>query len=159
GDADAAIAHVGEIGQPEPARRMLLPEDNVPLGAVERPPGTDAPLQSAPYAGADLGMAPPNLIENRDRPQVRGALQQRHYLAVPDHGQRISPATDARRLLLRGKPGILLDAIGGGGAEPGLGRGDDRRFGLSELHIQPHLAIGDKAAREERVLLRMEEPL
>jgi hypothetical protein len=71
GDADAAIAHVGEIGQPEPARRMLLPEDNVPLGAVERPPGTDAPLQSAPYAGADLGMAPPNLIETRDRPQVR----------------------------------------------------------------------------------------
>ena len=34
GDADAATAHVGEIGQPEPARRVLLPEDDVLLGAV-----------------------------------------------------------------------------------------------------------------------------
>ena len=32
GDADAVIAHVGEIGKPQPSRRMLLPEDNVLLG-------------------------------------------------------------------------------------------------------------------------------
>ena len=38
GDADAAIAHGGEVGQPEPARRMLLPEDDVLLGPVQRPP-------------------------------------------------------------------------------------------------------------------------
>src|SRR3954470_3438421 len=55
GDADAALAHIGEIGQPEPARRMLLPENDVLFGAVERPPGADASLQSAPYAGVDLG--------------------------------------------------------------------------------------------------------
>ena len=55
---------------------MLLPEDDVLLGAVERPPSADAPLQRTPNAGADLGMAPPDLVENGDRPQARGALEQ-----------------------------------------------------------------------------------
>src|SRR5580700_9529067 len=31
GDADAAIAHAGKIGQAEPTRWMLLPEDDVLL--------------------------------------------------------------------------------------------------------------------------------
>ncbi len=125
GDADAVIAHVGEIGQPQPARRMLLPEDDVLLGAVQRPPGADAPLQRAANTGADLGMAAPDLVENGDRPQARGALEQRHHLAVPNRSQRIAPSAAARRFLLRREPWILLDAIGGGGAEPGLGRGND----------------------------------
>jgi hypothetical protein len=34
GDADAVIAHVGEIRQPQPTRRMLLPKDDVLLGPV-----------------------------------------------------------------------------------------------------------------------------
>ena len=92
------IAHIGEIGQTEPARRMLLPEDDVLLGAVERPPGADAPLQRTPNAGADLGMAPPDLVENGDRPQARGALEQRHHLAVPNSGQA-DRAVDARAAL------------------------------------------------------------
>src|SRR5438477_5973977 len=45
GDADAVIGHVGEIGQPQPTRQVFLPEDDVPLGPVERPPGADTPLQ------------------------------------------------------------------------------------------------------------------
>src|SRR6516164_2258754 len=45
GDADAVIAHVGEIGQTQPTRWMLLPEDDVPLGPVERSPAANAPLQ------------------------------------------------------------------------------------------------------------------
>ncbi len=34
GDTDREIAHIGEIGQPQPARRMLLPKDNLtwPIG-------------------------------------------------------------------------------------------------------------------------------
>jgi hypothetical protein len=64
GDADAVIAHVGEIGQPQPARRMLLPENHVLLGTVERPPGANTPLQRATDARVDLGMAPPDLVEN-----------------------------------------------------------------------------------------------
>ena len=73
GDADAMIAHVGEIGKPQPARRMALPEDDVLLGAVQRPPGTDAPLQRAADTSADLGMAAPDLVENGHRPQARRA--------------------------------------------------------------------------------------
>src|ERR1700750_180547 len=63
GDADAVIAHVGEIGKPHPARRVLLPEDDVLLGPVHRPPGPDARLQGAADTGADLGMAAPDLVE------------------------------------------------------------------------------------------------
>ncbi len=74
GDADAVIAHVGEIGKPQPTRRVLLPEDDVLLGPVQRPPGTDAPLQRAANTGADLGMATPDLVENGHRPQAWGAL-------------------------------------------------------------------------------------
>src|SRR6266853_1683710 len=75
GDADAVIAHIGEIGQPQPTRRMLLPEDDVLFGPVQRPPAADAPLQRAPDTSANLGMAAPDLIENGDRPQARGALE------------------------------------------------------------------------------------
>src|SRR5947208_5245282 len=88
GDADAVIAHVSEIGQPQPTRRVLLPEDDVPLGPVQRPPGADAPLQRAADTGADLGMAAPDLVENGDRPQARNALEQRHYLAIPNRCPR-----------------------------------------------------------------------
>jgi hypothetical protein len=44
GDADAEIAHRGEIGQPPPTGRLLLPEDDIPIAAVERPPAPDAPF-------------------------------------------------------------------------------------------------------------------
>src|ERR1700749_2346079 len=110
-------------GKPHPARRVLLPEDDVLLGPVQRPPGPDAPLQRAADTGADLGMAAPDLVENGHRPQAWGALQQRHYLAVPNLRQRIAPSAATRRSLLRRQPRILFDAIGGGGAEPGFGRG------------------------------------
>lgn len=158
GDADAAIAHVGEVGQPEPARRMFLPEDDVLLGPVQRPPGADAPFQGAADAGADLRMTPPDLAENGDRPQAWGALEQRHHLALPNHSQRVLPSATARRFLLRRQPRVLLDAIGGGGAEPGLGRGNAHRFGVAETHEQPHLAIGDVATGQGAVPHRREEP-
>ena len=76
GDADTAIAHAGKIGQTQPTRRVLLPEDDVLLGPVERPPGADATLQCTPDAGAELGMAPPDLVKDGDRPQAGNALEQ-----------------------------------------------------------------------------------
>src|SRR5215472_6491223 len=158
GDADAVIAHVGEIRKPHPARRVLLPEDDVLLGPVQCPPGTDAPLQRAANTDADLGMATPNLVGNRYRPQAWGALQQRHDLAVPNLSQRIATAAATRRFLLRQQPRILFDTISGGGAEPGFGRGNGRRLGLAETHIQPHLAVGDVAAGQAAVPHRREEP-
>ena len=44
------------------------------IGPIERPPAPDAPLQRAPDAGADLGMAPADLLENGDWPQTRQAF-------------------------------------------------------------------------------------
>src|SRR5205823_6487812 len=137
---------------------MLLPEDNVLLGPVQRPPGADASLQRAADTGADLGMAAPDLVENGHRPQAWGALQQRHYLAVPNLSQRISTSAATRRLLLRRQPWILFETIGGGGAEPGFGRGNARRLGSAETHIQPHLAVGDVAAGQAAVPHSREEP-
>jgi hypothetical protein len=52
----------------------------------------------------------------------------------------------------------LLNAIGGRGAEPGFGRGNGRRLGLAETHVQPRLAIGDVAAGQAAVPHRREEP-
>jgi hypothetical protein len=86
GDADAAIAHAGKIGQAQPARRVLLTEDDVLLGTVEGPPCADAAFQRAADIGTDLGMPPPDLVEDGDRPQARSALEQRHHLAIPDRG-------------------------------------------------------------------------
>src|SRR5580693_3222633 len=158
GDADAVIAHVGEIGKPQPARGMLLPEDDVLLGPVQRPPGTDAPLQRAANTGADLGMAAPDLVEKGGRSQPQNALEQRHHLAVPNRRQRILPPAPARRSLLRREPQVVLKAIGSGSAEPGLCCGNRRRVGLAETHVQPRLAIGDVAPGQAVVPHRREEP-
>src|ERR1700757_136838 len=146
GDIDPVIAHVGEIGKSQPSWRMLLPEDDVLLGPVQCPPGTDAPLQRAANTHADLGMATPDLVENGHRPKAWSALQQRHYLAVPNLSQRVATSAATRRFLLRWQPWILFDAIGGGGTEPCLGRGNSRRVGLAKTPVKPHLAVGDVAA-------------
>src|ERR1700760_1085039 len=97
---------------------MLLPEDDVLLGPVERPPGADAPLQRAANTDADLGMATPDLVENGHRPKAWSALQQRYYLAVPNLSERVATSAATRRFLLRRQPGILFDAIVGGGTKP-----------------------------------------
>src|SRR5438552_11930422 len=141
GDADAVIAHVGEIGKPHPARRVLLPEDDVLLGPVQRPPGTDAPLQGAANTDADLGMATPDLVENAHRPQAWGALQQRHYFAVPNLSQRIATSAATRRFLLRWQPWILFETIGGGGDEAGCVRVNAEGDGSAETHMRPRLPV------------------
>ena len=116
------------------------------------------PLQRAADTGTDLRMPAPDLVEKGDRPQARNAFEQRHHLAFPNGGQRIPPSAPARRSLLRREPEVLLNAIGAGGAEPGLGRGDARRLGLAETHVQPHLAVGDVAPGQAAVPHRREEP-
>src|ERR1700748_1159638 len=121
GDADTAIAHAGKIGQAQPTRRVFLPKDYVLLGAVQRPPGADAPLQRPTDAGANLGVASSDLIEDGDRTQAGNAPQQRHHLAIPHRSQGIAPTPLTRALLLRGQSRVLLDAISAGGAKPGFG--------------------------------------
>ena len=124
GDGDGQIGHVGEVGQAHPAGLVHLPEDDLLLGAMERPPGSDAPLQGAADAGAELGMAADDLLEDGDGPQARGGFEQRDDLAVPDASPADRGAAARAGLLLGRQPRVLLDAIGGGWAEPGLGGGD-----------------------------------
>jgi hypothetical protein len=47
----------------------------------------------------------------------------------------------------------LLDAVGGGGTEAGLGGRGTPRVVLTELRVEPHLAIGHMAAGHVRTLL------
>ena len=79
---------------------MCLAKNHILLGTVQCPPGSNAPLQRAPDARADLGVAPADLIENRYRPQFGRRLQHWHDLTVPDRCQRIGTASAARFLLL-----------------------------------------------------------
>jgi hypothetical protein len=138
---------------------MLLPKEDIPIGAVERPPAPDAPLQGAPDTGVNLGMAASDLVKNSDRSQARHALKEGHDLALPNRRQRILPSAPARCFLLRREPWVLLNAISGSCAEPGLGRGNARRLSVVQTHIQPHLAIGDVAAGQGRFLIGMKNPL
>jgi hypothetical protein len=48
----------------------------------------------------DLWMAAPDLVENGHSAQAWGALQQVHYLAVPNLSQRIATSAAPRRFLL-----------------------------------------------------------
>src|SRR5439155_18808037 len=57
-DRDAEPAHVGEVGQAHPPRRVLLTEDHIALGTIERPPSGDAPLQGPAHARRKAGLAP-----------------------------------------------------------------------------------------------------
>src|SRR5712671_2002374 len=52
-DRDAERARVGEVGQAHAARRVLLAEDHISVGAVERPPSGNAALQSPAHSRGD----------------------------------------------------------------------------------------------------------
>ena len=92
GDGDAQVGHVGEIRQTHPAGLMDLAEDDLLVRAMQRPPGTDAPLQGAARTRGQVRMAPLHLFEDRDRPQPRRRLQHRHDLGIEEVGQRIRAA-------------------------------------------------------------------
>ena len=58
GDPDGEIAHVGEIGQPHPARLVDLTEDHFLIRAVDRPPAPDPSLHGPAHAIPEIGMPP-----------------------------------------------------------------------------------------------------
>src|SRR6195256_4197094 len=158
-DHDAERAHVGEVGQAHPPRRMLLAEDHIPVGAIERPPSGDAALQGPTHAQGDSGISTANLLEDGHRADAGGALQHEHDLAVPYPGERVGTTASTRLLLLGGQPRISFDPIGGGGAEPGLRSRDGRDVALTGLHVQPRLAVGDVSARQVLILLVMKNQM
>ena len=102
-------------------------------------------------------MPPPDLIENRNRPDARRRLQDRHDLGVPNLRERIGPAAATRRLLLGWQTWIVLDPIAGRGAEAGLGGGNGGVVGLSVTHVQPHLVVGDVEAGQALIPRRLRE--
>jgi hypothetical protein len=158
-DGDAEPAHVGEVRQAQPRRRMLLTKDHVAVGTLERAPAGDAALQGSPHARGDARMPTANLLENRHRAHPRRRLQHRHDLALPHRGKRVGTAPSTRLLPLGRQPPIALDPIGRSGAEPGLRRSDGRDMVLTGLHIQPHLAVGDVSARQAMILLVMKNQM
>src|ERR1700693_5169532 len=145
-DGDAEYARVGEVGEAKPAGLVLLTEDHILLGADQRSPRAHAPFQRAPNAGADLRMAPPDLVKHRNGPYAGSRLQDRHNLAVPNLGQWVRTPAASRRFLLRRQPRIILDAVAGCPAEAGLGGSNGGIFAMSVNHVQPHLVVGDVKA-------------
>jgi hypothetical protein len=146
GNRDAERTRVSEVGQAKTAGLVLLPEDDVPLRAGQRPPGPHPPFQRAPDAGADLGVAPQQLFEHRNRAQAWRRLQDRNDLAIPDAAERIGSSPATRHLLAGRQPRIILDPVAGGRAEAGFGGRNGGVVGLSVTHVQPHLVIGDVEA-------------
>ena len=132
--------------RPKPAGRVLLPEDDILFWAGQRPPTPHAPLQRAPDAGADLGVAPPELFEDRNGADAGGHLQDRDDLAIPNIGKRVGPAPATRRLLLGWQTRIILDPVAGRRAEAGFGGSKGSVVGLSGTHVQPHLVVRDVEA-------------
>ena len=95
-DRDAEPAHVGEVGQAHPCHRVVLPENHIALGTIERPPRHDAAFQCPPHARRKAGLAPTNLLEDRHRTDARCGPKHRHDLAVPDPGERVGTAPSTR---------------------------------------------------------------
>jgi hypothetical protein len=116
------------------AKKMLADRID-PSSAKQRPPRPHAPLQRAPDAEADLGMAPPDLLENRNGPDAGRRLQDRHDLAVPYFGEGIGPPPAAGNLLLRWQARIVLDPEAARRRKARFGGSNGGVVGLSETHI------------------------
>src|ERR1700692_2413212 len=104
GDGDAEFGPLGEVRQPHPARRMLLPKDDLPIRAVHRPPNPDAALEGPPRSGAQVWMAAAEFFEDGDRSQSGRRLQHRDDFVVPHIGQGIGSTSSSGPLLLAGQP-------------------------------------------------------
>ncbi len=150
GHDDAEAGRVGEVRQPQPPGLVALAEDHLPLGPVQRAPSTDAALERPTHAGAEVGVAAHELLEDGHGPQPRRGLEHGHHLLVEDALERVGPAPAARRPRRRGRARVLRDPVARGRAEPGLGRSDGDRVGRTVGHEEPHLVIGHVAAGHGR---------
>src|ERR1700675_4307697 len=126
---------------------------------MKRTPSSDAPFQGAPDSRPKLGVAPQHLFEHRNGAQARCGGNHRDDLGIPDRGERIRTPPPPRDFALGWKPRIGFQSVSGCRAEPRLDRGDRLRLILSELHVEPHLVVGDVAAGHESVLNRVRTKL
>ena len=150
-DGHAKFGGGGEVGQALPSGRVLLAEDHVALGAVQRLPVADAPLQRAAHARRQVGVAAEHLLEQGDRAKPGSGLQHGHDLGVPDRREGIGAAPAARRLALGGKPGVGVEPGAGAGADARTRRGELPGLGLAVVHVQSRLLVGDVRAGHEAI--------
>ena len=148
GDRDAQTTRVGEVGQSQSARFMLLAEDHVLFGSVKRPPGQDAPLQRAADVGIEVGMTPAQFLEHANHPDAGRGFQDRHDLGIPVRLKRIRSPPASRLGFGRGQTRIGLNPISAGGRKPCHRRGGLRGKRSSIIHVKPHLVVGDVDARQ-----------
>ena len=139
-DAHTESAHVREVREAPVAGLVRLAEDHLLPGAVRRPPGADPPLQGAPDAGVQLGVAAQQLLVHADRTEPRAALQHRHHLGLEQVAQRVRPAPAAPRPLPRREGGIAGQPVARGAAEARLRGRHVRGVRLLQHHEQPLLA-------------------
>jgi hypothetical protein len=158
-NGDAKRRHVGEVGQTHAARRVLLAEHHIAARTMKRPPSRDAALQGPAHPGGELRMAPADLLEHRDGAQAGSGRKHRHDLALPHAGERVGTAALPRLLLVRWQPRIGFDPIGGSRGKPRLRGGDGGDVGVTGLHVQPRLAVGDVSARQALILLLMKNQM
>src|ERR1700719_5230017 len=119
----------------------------------------DAARQGPAHASGELRMATADLFEDRHHPDAGCGLKHRHNLALPHGCERIGAATPTQLVLLRRQPRIGFDPIRGGGGKPRLRGRDGRDVGVTGLHVQPRLAVGDVLARQALILLLMKNQM
>jgi hypothetical protein len=134
------LGHGDSRSRRSPARRRGY------CAMASRTPSPDASLQGPAHPSGDLRVATADLLEDRHRPDARSSLKHRHDLAVPHAGERVGTAAPTGLLLLRRQPRISFNPIGGG--KHSLRGRDGRDVGMTGLHVQPRLAVGDVSARQ-----------
>lgn len=128
-DGDAQIGHVGEIRQTHAAGLVNLAENDLPLGAVQRPPMADPAFKGPPDSLAKFRVAAQHLAQDCHGSQPRCRFQHGHDLRVKDPRQGIGPSPVTRHPLERRQLRALLQPVTRGRAETGLGCRDGRRVG------------------------------
>ena len=122
---DAELAGVGEVREGLPAGRMLLPEDQLTIRSLGRPPLRDAPLQGAQMALTEaVGMPAPLLLQQAGRADMRNALEQPDEIGAPDLGERIGARPVLTRSPLARQDRVALDPSARSFADAGAGRRD-----------------------------------
>lgn len=115
------------------------------LSAPTPPAALDGAAQAIPVV---VGMAQPNLVEQRDRPQSRAADQERQDVGLPQPAERVDGLSPQRSLggLLGWQPRVVLDAAAGALAQSAHGGGGALGVVTAGLHVQPHLLVGGGAS-------------
>ena len=135
GDADAEIAHVGEVREPLLSGDVVLAEDHLTISAMFGPPAANPALQTtAQPVPVVIGATALHLLEQSDRPQPRLGLEHRADLSIPESGEGIGCRAWPRIGGLRRRPAVRLDAPGGPLAEAGLGGSDALGMVVTKLH-------------------------